>query len=70
MKFWQAMREFENGRSVRCKEWLPGHFMNIDQAKDNTAINDRMGFWCFKHEEWEYSPVEKSAQACEQEKGS
>lgn len=52
MKFWEAMREYEAGRSVRCKEWHPGHWMN--KEKDNTSVFDRQQFWFCKDLEWEF----------------
>ena len=52
MKFWEAMREYESGRRVRCKKWIIGHYMC--KNGDNTSIQDRMDFWFGLTEEWEY----------------
>ena len=51
MKFWEAMKAFEEGKNVRCKDWLPGHFM----CKNNhhTSIQDQQDFWFSKDKEWE-----------------
>lgn len=52
MKFWEAMREMqENGKRIRCKEWLPGHFMSL--SHDNTSVDDRSDLWVSKYQEWE-----------------
>jgi hypothetical protein len=51
MKFWEAMKAYDEGQKVRCKTWPKGHFMYRKQ--DNTSIMDRQEFWFFVYEEWE-----------------
>lgn len=39
MKFWEAMKALEEGKKVRCTEWLPALYIDLSFFKENDGLN-------------------------------
>ncbi len=53
MKFWEAMKIYEEGGKVRSVNWIPGHF--LDKSYNGLAICEKMDFIYHLDDEWELS---------------